>query len=68
MVINFTRSKDNPEEIVIDGSKFQRLEYYKYLGVVFDNELIYSQNINKIVKKIAQGDVNISSHLTFFKI
>ena len=52
MIINFTRSQNDPEEIVIDGSKVQRVEFYKYLGVVFDNKLKFAQNMNEIVKKV----------------
>jgi hypothetical protein len=51
MVIDFRKNKRRPDPVVIKGTEVERVESYKYLGVLFDNALNWKQNTEAIVKK-----------------
>ena len=38
--------------VMIKGDAVERVEMYKYLGVVFDNKLYWNENINSVLKKV----------------
>ena len=50
MVIDFQQTKV-PDLIVIKEKDLERVETFKYLGIVLDNKLTWKQNTDSIVKK-----------------
>ena len=51
MVIDFRKQTKVPDLIVIKENDVERVETFKYLGVVLDNKLKWKQNTDSIVKK-----------------
>ena len=51
MLIDLRRNITVPDCVVIKGVEVERVETYKYLGVVFDNGLSWKVNTNTIVKR-----------------
>ena len=51
MVIDFRKQTKAPDLIVIKENDLERVEIFKYLGVVLDNKLTWKQNTDSIVKK-----------------
>jgi len=52
MSINFRKNKRCPKPIYIKGEAVERVDTYKYLGVVFDSKLNWKENINSVLKKV----------------
>ena len=50
-VLTLGRIKDVPRTY-IKGEAVERVETYKYLGVVFDSKLNWKENINSVLKKV----------------
>ena len=53
MAIDFRQKIDRPEpaQVVLKGDPVERVETYKYLGVLFDSALSWKQNRNAVLKK-----------------
>ena len=51
MVIDFRKQTKVPDLIVIKEKDVDRVEIFKYLGIVLDNKLTWKQNTDSIVKK-----------------
>ena len=51
MVIDFRKQTKVPDLIVIKENDVERVETFKYLGVVLANKLTWKQNTDSIVKK-----------------
>ena len=41
-----------PKPVYIKGEAVERVETYKYLGVVFDSKLNWKENNNSMLKKV----------------
>ena len=52
MVIDFRRSRTSPTPISIKNCHVQRVNEYKYLGVIIDDKLSWSSQIDKIVTSL----------------
>ena len=52
MCIDFRKNKRCPKPVYIKGETVERVETYKYLGVVFDSKLNWKENINSVLKKV----------------
>ena len=51
MVIDFRKQTKVPDLIVIKENDVERVETFKYLGIVLNNKLTWKQNTDSIVKK-----------------
>ena len=51
IVIDFRKQTKVPELIVIKENDVERVETFKYLGIVLNNKLTWKQNTDSIVKK-----------------
>ena len=51
MCIEFRKNQRCPKPVYIKGEAVERVDTYKYLGVVFDSKLNWKQNINSVLKK-----------------
>ena len=55
MIIDYrAKNRSEPDPIVIDTETVERVEEYKYLGLMIDNQLKGSANTNMVVKKCNQ--------------
>ena len=52
MCIEFTKNQRCPKPVHIKGEAMERVDTYKYLGVVFDTKLNWKENINSVLKKV----------------
>ena len=52
MIIDFRIKHADYEPIIIKGSKVERVQSYKYLGVLMDNKLDWHLHIDSVVKKL----------------
>ena len=52
MCIDFRKNQSCPKPVYIKGEAVERVETYKYLGVVFDSKLNWKENINSVLKKV----------------
>ena len=50
-VLTLERIKDVPSQSTLKEKAVERVETYKYLGVVFDRKLNWKENINSVLKK-----------------
>ena len=50
--IDFRKNQRCPKSDHIKGEAVERVEIYKYLGVVFDGKLNWKENINPVLKKV----------------
>ena len=50
MFIDFRKNQRWPKPVYIKGEAVERVDTYKYLGVVFDNKLNWKE-INSVLKK-----------------
>ena len=50
--IDFRKNQRCPEPVYIKGEAVERVDTYKYLGVVFDSKLNWKENINSVLKKV----------------
>ena len=51
MVIDFRRKIDRPEPVALKGDATERIENYKYLGVLLDSTLRWKENTNAVLQK-----------------
>ena len=51
MYIDFRKNQRCPKPVYIKGEAVERVDTYKYLGVVFDSKLNWKENINYVLKK-----------------
>ena len=51
LLIDFRKQPPAVSPITIDGVIVERVEKYKYLGIVLDNELMFDSNVLNIHKK-----------------
>ena len=47
----FRKNQRCPKQVYIKGEAVERVDTYKYLGVVFDSKLNWKENINSVLKK-----------------
>ena len=52
MCIDFRKNQRCPKLVYIKGEAVERVDTYKYLGVVFDSKLNWKENINSVLKKV----------------
>ena len=52
MCIDFRKNQRCPKPVYIKGEAVERVDTYKYLGVVFDSKLNWKENINSVPKKV----------------
>ena len=45
----------NKKDIVIDNQPVSRILYTKFLGVIFDEKLNWSEHVNNLKIKLAKG-------------
>ena len=48
----FRTNQRCPKPVYIKGEAVERVDTYKYLGVVFDSKLNWKENINSVLKKV----------------
>ena len=51
MIIDFRKSKDLPDPIIINDHTVERVSTYQYLGVMLNNDLSWSNNTDYIMPK-----------------
>ena len=51
MCIDFRKNQRCPKQVYVKGEAVERVEIYKYLGVVFHSKLNWKENINSVLKK-----------------
>ena len=51
MVIDFRRKVPVYSDVVIKGETVEKIETYRYLGIVIDHKLSWKQNLKYIIKK-----------------
>ena len=52
MCIDFRKNQRCPKPVYIKGEAVERVDTYKYLGVVFDSKFNWKENINSVLKKV----------------
>ena len=52
MCIDLRKNQRRPKPVYIKGEAVERVETYKYLGVVFDSKLNWKENTNSVLKKV----------------
>ena len=52
MCIDFRKNQRCPKPVYIKGEAVERVDTYKYLGVVFDSKLNWKENISSVLKKV----------------
>ncbi len=52
MCIDFRKNQRCSKPVYIKGEAVERVDTYKYLGVVFDSKLNWKENINSVLKKV----------------
>ena len=52
LLIDFRKSKNTPDPVTINNKEVERVESFKYLGVIIDNKLSWNQNTDSIVNKL----------------
>ena len=52
MCTDLKKNKICPKLVYIKGEAVERVDTYKYLGVVFDSKLNWKENINSVLKKV----------------
>ena len=77
MCIDFSKDQRCPKPVYIKGEAVERVETYKYLGVVFDSKLNWKENINSVLKevntrmyclrKLKSFGINSGMLVTFYK-
>ena len=55
MCIGFRKNQTCPKTVYIKGEAVERVETYKYLGVVFGSKLHWKENINSVLKRVNTG-------------
>ena len=52
MIIDFRKSKALPDPIIINDHTVERVRTYKYLGIMLNNDLSWSNNTDYIISKL----------------
>ena len=52
MCIDFSKDQRCPKPVYIKGEAVEKVETYKYLGVVFNSKLNWKEQINLVLKKV----------------
>ena len=52
MCTDFRKNQRCPKPMYTKGQAVERVDTYKYLGVVFDSKLNWKENINSVLKKV----------------
>ena len=52
MRCDFRNNQRCPKPVYIKGETVERVDTYKYLGVVFDSKLNWREKINSVLKKV----------------
>ena len=52
LCIDFRKNQRCPKPVYIKGEAVERVDTYKYLGVVFDSNVNWKENINSVLKKV----------------
>ena len=52
MFTDFRKNQRCLKPVYITGESVERVETYKYLGVVFDSKLNWKENINTVLKRV----------------
>ena len=53
LLIDFRKQPPAVSPITIDGEIVERVEKYKYLGIILDNKLKFDSNVLNIYKKMS---------------
>ena len=53
LIIDFRIKRSEPEPVLIKNDPIQRTDHYKYLGVIIDNCLTWTNHIDSICKKLS---------------
>ena len=53
MVIDYRKSNNVPSVVSINGSMVERVDTYRYLGVVIDNRLSWHEHVEALSKKLS---------------
>lgn len=53
MIVNFHKAPVLPPPVVIEGSAVERVDKYKYLGIVVNNKLDWSSHIDYLMDKLS---------------
>ena len=53
IIIDFRKKKTKPVEISLNNKIVERVHYFKYLGLVIDDELNWKENVNTVLKKLS---------------
>ena len=57
LLIDFRKQPPAVSPITIDGEIVERVEKYKYLGIILDNKLKFDSNVLSIYKKISSQNL-----------
>ena len=52
MIIDFRKSKALPDPVIINYHTVERVRTYKYLGIMLNNDLSWSNNTDYIISKL----------------
>ena len=52
MIIDFRKASNQSEPIVINEKQVERVNSFKYLGVVIDSKMTWTENIDNIITKL----------------
>ena len=52
IITDFRSQENNPKPLIFKEKEVERLEMFKYLGVVLDNKLTWKNNTDVIISKI----------------
>lgn len=52
MMINFGRNNGVPDPVRIKAVEVERVDSYRYMGVIIDKKLNWHENSNAILKKV----------------
>ena len=62
MCTDFPKNQRCPKQVYIKGEAVERVDTYKYLGVVFDSKLNWKENINSVLKKREKSELENVLH------
>ena len=66
MCTDFRKNQRCPKPVYIKGEAVERVETYKYLGVVFDGKLKWKENNSSVLKKSELENVLPEKHEIFW--
>ena len=75
MCIDFRKNQRCPKPVYIKGETVERVDTYKYLGVVFDSKLNWKEIINAVLnwrmyctRKLRSFGINSDMLVTFYNV